>query len=140
MKLELHRHRIKNIDFGSTTRIENQTLFISKNELVSVIRKASGLTADVLICRPGEKTRITNVLDIVEPRVKSDGMGDIFPGFLGTSQEAGSGVTKVLEGAAVVEVAAIPRVQEGLIDMSGNGAQYSPFSQTQNVVLCFVVD
>ena len=78
-------------------------------------------------------TRITNILDIVEPRVKPDGLGDIFPGFLGSSEKVGNGITKVLEGAAVVEVAAIPRVQEGLIDMGGTGAQYSPFSQTHNV-------
>lgn len=140
MKLELHRHRIENIEFGPSTRIGNRTLFISKNELVSVIREASGLTADVRICRPGEKTRITNILDIVEPRAKADGTGDVFPGFLGASEKAGNGVTKILEGAAVVEVAAIPRVQEGVIDMSGNGAQYSPFSRTQNVVLCFTPD
>jgi glycine reductase len=137
MKLQLHRHKIKNIEFGSTTKIENQTLFVSKNELDSVIRKTSGLTVDVIICRPGEMTRITNVLDIVEPRVKSEGNGDIFPGFLGSSEKVGNGVTKVLEGVAVVKVAAIPRVQEGLIDMGGHGAQYSPFSKTHNIVLCF---
>ena len=137
MKLELHRHKIKNIDFGSTTKIEEQTLFISKDELSDVILEASGLTVEVIICRPGEKTRITNILDIVEPRVKSGGNGDIFPGFLGSSETVGNGITKVLEGVAVVEVAAIPRIQEGLIDMGGNGAQYSPFSQTHNVVLCF---
>ena len=140
MKLKLHRHKIKNIDFDPTTRIENRTLFISKTELVSVIRKISGLTADIRICRPGDKTRITNVLDIVEPRAKADGTGDVFPGFLGASEKAGNGVTKILEGVSVVEVAAIPRVQEGLIDMGGNGAPYSPFSQTHNVVLCFAPD
>jgi len=140
MKLELHRHKIKNIEFGSSTRIENQTLSISKKDLVSAIGKTSGLTADVIICRPGDQTRITNILDIIEPRVKPDGAGDIFPGFLGTSGKAGNGITKILEGAAVVEVAAIPRAQEGLIDMDGKGAKYSPFSQTHNVVLCFAPD
>jgi len=140
MKLELHRHKIKNIEFGSSTRIKNQILSISKKELVSAIRKTSGLTADVIICRPGDMTRITNSLDIVEPRVKPDEAGNIFPGFLGSSEKVGNGITKVLEGAAVVEVAAIPRVQEGLIDMGGNGAQYSPFSRTHNVVLCFAPD
>ncbi len=140
MKLELHRHKIENIEFGSTTGIENRTLYISKAELVSEIQKTSGLTPDILICRPGDKTRITNVLDIVEPRTKPDGSGSIFPGFLGIPGKAGNGITKVLEGAAVVEVAALPRVQEGLIDMGGSGAQYSPYSQAQNVVLCFATD
>ncbi len=137
MKLELHKHKIESVEFGSTTGIENRTLYISKAELVSEIQKTSGLTPDILICRPGDKTRITNVLDIVEPRTKPDGSGSIFPGFLGIPGKAGNGITKVLEGAAVVEVAAFPRVQEGLIDMGGNGAQYSPYSQAQNVALCF---
>ena len=140
MKLELHRYKIANIEFGSTTGIENRILYISKAELVSEIQKTSGLTTDILICRPGDKTRLTNVLDIVEPRTKLDGSGSIFPGFLKTQGKVGSGITKVLEGAAVVEVAALPRVQEGLIDMGGSGAQYSPFSQTQNVALCFATD
>ena len=127
MKLELHRHKIESIEFGSTTGIENRILYISKAELVSEMQKTSGLTPDILICRPGDKTRITNVLDIVEPRTKPDGSGSIFPGFLETPGKVGSGITKVLEGAAVVEVAALPRAQEGLIDMFGSGAQYSPF-------------
>jgi glycine reductase len=140
MKLELHRHKIESIEFGSTTGIENRTLFISKKELLSEIHKVAGLTPDILICRPGDKTRITNVLDIVEPRTKLDGSGSIFPGFLGIPGKAGNGITKVLEGAAIVEVAALPRVQEGLIDMGGSGAQYSPYAQAQNVALCFATD
>jgi glycine reductase len=98
------------------------------------------LRPDVIICGPGDRTRITNVLDIVEPRTKPDGAGNVFPGFLGTPVKAGNGITNVLEGVAVVEVAALPRVQEGLIDMGGCGAQYSPFSRTQNVTLCFATD
>ena len=140
MKLELHRHKIESIEFGSTTRIENRILYISKAELVSAIQRTSGLRPDILICRPGDSTRITNVLDIVEPRTKPDGANNIFPGFLKTPVKAGNGITKILEGVAVVEVAALPRVQEGLIDMGGSGAQYSPFSQTHNVALCFATD
>jgi glycine reductase len=116
MKLELHRHKIEKADFGSVTRIEDHTLFINKTELVDVISEASGLIADVIICRPEDSVRLTNILDIVQPRVKSEGGHKFFPGFLGPSEKAGSGITKILEGIAVVEVAAIPRVQEGLIN------------------------
>ncbi|MGD8761117.1 MAG: glycine/sarcosine/betaine reductase component B subunit [Desulfobacteraceae bacterium] len=137
MKLELHRNKIKDVDFSSSTKIENGTLFIDGKELADVISDTSDLNVDIVICRPGERVRITNILDIVEPRIKSEGGGQMFPGFWGSFEKAGNGVTKVLEGVAVMNVAAIPRVQEGLIDMNGIGAQYSPFSQTQNVVLCF---
>jgi glycine reductase len=135
MRLKIQRHKIKRIEFGSTTMIENSTLLIDGKELAGVILETSDLNVDIIICRPGEKVRITNILDIVEP--KSEGGGQMFPGFWGSFKKAGNGITKVLEGVAVVNVAAIPRVQEGLIDMDGIGAQYSPFSQTQNVALCF---
>ena len=137
MKLELQRHKIKSIEFGSTTKIESGTLLIDGKELADVILDTSDLNVEIIICRPGEKVRITNILDIVEPRIKSEDAGQMFPGFWGSFKKAGNGITKVLEGVAVVNVAAIPRVQEGLIDMDGTGAQYSPFSQTQNVTLCF---
>jgi glycine reductase len=137
MKLELQRHKIKSIEFGSTTKIENGTLLIDGKELADVILDTSDLKVDIIICRPGERIRITNILDIVEPRIKSEDAGQMFPGFWGSFKKAGNGITKVLDGVAVVDVAAIPRVQEGLIDMDGTGAQYSPFSQTQNVALCF---
>ena len=41
----------------------------------------------------------------------------------------------MLKGAAVVTTGKIVGFQEGIIDMSGAGAQYTPFSKTQNVVL-----
>lgn len=137
MRLELHKQRIENVEFGKRTKIQEHTLFINKEELINGISEDPGVMVDVAICRPGEKVRITNILDIVEPRTKLGGTGDVFPGFLGSPEKAGKGVTKVLEGVAVMEVASIPRVQEGLVDMAGNGARYSPFSQTNNVVLLF---
>jgi len=47
----------------------------------------------------------------------------------------GSGRTNVLRGSGLVTVGRIIGYQEGLIDMSGPGAEYSPFSQTNNVAL-----
>jgi glycine reductase len=137
MRLELHKHRIEGVKWGKTTEIQGHTLLINKTELIKALTKDSSPIADVVICRPGEKVRITNILDIVEPRAKAKGGGEVFPGFLSTSQKVGNGVTKVLEGVAVMEVASIPRVQEGLVDMGGVGATYSPFSQTNNIVLVF---
>ncbi len=137
MRLELHKHRIENVQFGKATEIQGHTLFIHKQELIKVLSGGASRIADVIICRPGEKVRITNILDIVEPRVKAKGGGEVFPGFLAASEKVGNGVTKVLEGVAVIEVASIPWVQEGLVDMEGMGATYSPFSQTNNMVLVF---
>jgi sarcosine reductase len=136
MKLALHIHKISTVDFGKDTNLQGHTLFINADELIDVLSgDAGGVVAEVAICRPGEKVRITNILDIVEPRTKAGGNGGVFPGFLAPPEKVGKGITKVLRGVAVIEVGAIPRVQEGLIDMGGPGARYSTFSNTINIVL-----
>jgi len=77
------------------------------------------------------------VKDCIEPRVKlSGGNGkEYFPGFCSLMQRAGSDATLVLDGAAVVTCGSIVAFQEGFIDMSGEGARYTHFSKTNNVVL-----
>ena len=50
-------------------------------------------------------------------------------------ETVGEGKTLVLSGAAVVTAGKLVRFQEGIIDMSGPGAEYTPYSQTCNVVL-----
>jgi glycine reductase len=47
----------------------------------------------------------------------------------------GEGKTLVLSGAAVVTTGKIVRFQEGIIDMKGPGAEYTPYSGTCNVVV-----
>jgi len=90
------------------------------------------------IARPGEKTRITPVKDVIEPRVKVSG-GEIFPGVIGkVSPTVGSGRTHALDGCCVVTVGRIVGFQEGVIDMSGPAADYCPFSGTVN--LCVVIE
>jgi glycine reductase len=84
---------------------------------------------------PGESTRIIPVKDVIEPRWKIDGKGQVFPGLISDVETVGSGKTLVLSGAAVVTAGKIVRFQEGIIDMCGPGAEYTPFSKTCNVVL-----
>lgn len=47
----------------------------------------------------------------------------------------GSGVTYALKGMAVVTAGKIIGFQEGIIDMTGTGADYTPFSKLNNLVL-----
>jgi glycine reductase len=66
-----------------------------------------------------------------------DGPGQVFPGLFGNAEMAGSGKTNVLRGMTILTVGKIVGFQEGIIDMSGPGADYTPFSQTINlVILC----
>ena len=66
------------------------------------------------------------------------GPGCIFPGGMGKVKGVGSGRTHALVGAAVVTVGKIVGFQEGIIDMSGETAKYTPFSKTNNI--CVVME
>lgn len=138
MRLELLRYAVRDVRFAETSRIEDGVLFLNKEALRAVILKDERLKdVAVEIGRPGENTRITHILDVIQPRFKIDGPGTIFPGWLGPSITVGSGRTAVLDGVAVVQAGLLPEVQEGLVDMSGPGAQYSPLAATANLVLIF---
>ena len=61
--------------------------------------------------------------------------GDVFPGLL--SEEvlpAGKGITYALKGCVVTTTGPIVGFQEGLIDMTGPGADFSIFSKYINIV------
>lgn len=142
MRLELGQVLINDVHFGDVTKIEKGVLYVNKVELINLIKEDEHLkSVDVEIARPGESVRITPVKDVIEPRVKVDGPGGIFPGILSKVQTVGTGKTNVLKGCAVVTTGKIVGFQEGIIDMTGPGADYSPFSKLNNVVLiCEPVD
>ena len=136
MRLELGKIFIKDMQFAAETKVENGILYVNKEELLNEIggdERLESITLD--IARPGEKVRIIPVKDVVEPRVKVDGKGGIFPGFISKVDMVGAGRTHVLKGAAVVTTGKIVGFQEGIIDMAGEGAKYTPFSKTNNLVI-----
>jgi len=136
MRLELGIIKIKDVQFGDETIIEDGTLYVNKKELIALALQDDRLAeADVELARPGEEVRIIPVKDVIEPRVKVSGAGELFPGLVGKMGTVGSGGTNVLRGVALATVGRIIGFQEGFIDMTGPGAQYSPFSQTNNVAL-----
>lgn len=139
MKLELGKIKIRDVQFGESTRVEQGVLYISSEEVVRLVLEDERIKAcRVELAHPGESCRITPVKDVLEPRVKVSGGGAIFPGALNKVHQVGSGRTHCLDGACVVTVGRIVGFQEGLIDMSGPAADYCPFSKTQNV--CVVIE
>ncbi|WP_427338832.1 glycine/sarcosine/betaine reductase component B subunit [Caloranaerobacter sp. DY30410] len=136
MRLELGNIYIKDVQFGNETKVENGVLYVNKEELISIILEDEHLkSVEVELARPGESVRIMPVKDVIEPRVKVEGKGGIFPGVISKVETVGSGRTNVLKGAAVVTTGKIVGFQEGIIDMTGPGAEYTPFSKLNNVVL-----
>lgn len=136
MRLELGQVLIKDVQFGDSTKLENGVLFVNKDELISLISEDEHIASVELdIARPGESVRITPVKDVVEPRVKVEGPGGVFPGILSKVDVVGSGKTNVLKGCVVMTTGKIVGFQEGIVDMTGPGAEYTPFSKTINLVM-----
>jgi glycine reductase len=136
MRLEVGNIFIKDVQFGSKTEVKDGVLFVDKEELIKVVSDDERLEfVDVELAKPGDETRIIPVKDVIEPRVKVSGDGGMFPGFVSKVDTVGDGRTHVLKGSAVVTCGKIVGFQEGIIDMSGPGADYTPFSALQNIVL-----
>ena len=136
LRLEIGNIFIDDVQFASETKGCERVLYINKQEMLKELSSDERLKSiDIDIARPGEMVRIMPVKDVIEPRVKVKGPGGIFPGFIGKVDTVGSGRTNVLKGAAVVTTGKIVGFQEGIIDMAGVGAEYTPFSKTCNVVL-----
>jgi len=136
LKLGIQKICVKALSEGDRTSFDAGTLKINRQEIADMLLRDQRFSSvRVELARPGESARIIPVKDVVEPRCKVDGPGDVFPGFIGDVDTVGEGTTLVLSGAAVVTCGKIVGFQEGIIDMSGPGAEYTPFSKTFNVVL-----
>ena len=142
MRLEMGHIYIKDIQFASESKIEDGILYVSEEAAKEVAledEKIKSVSFD--IAKPGESVRITPVKDVIEPRVKVEGRGGIFPGVISKVDTVGEGKTYALKGMAVVTAGRIVGFQEGIIDMTGPGADYTPFSKTLNLVMvCEPVD
>ncbi len=136
MKQALGYINIKDVRFGEKSKVEEGVLYVNAEEVKKLVLEDEAiLSCEVDIARPGESVRITPVKDVIEPRVKVEGPGGMFPGVISKVDTVGSGKTHVLKGAAVVTTGKIVGFQEGIIDMSGVGAEYTPFSKLNNLVL-----
>lgn len=136
MQLKIGNIFIKDVQFGDSTEVKGGILYLNKEEFLAEAGADERIASvDVYLAKPGEETRIIPVKDVIEPRVKVEGQGGIFPGFMSDVEQVGNGLTHVLKGAAIVTTGRIVGFQEGIIDMSGPGAEYTPFSKTNNIVL-----
>jgi len=138
LKLEVGYIKIKDIQLADRSEVKDGVLFVNAKEMEALALEDEHLEAVSFdVARPGESIRITPVKDVIEPRAKVEGPGDVFPGVISKLHTVGSGKTHVLSGAAVVTVGKIVGFQEGIVDMTGPGANYTPFSATNNLVVNF---
>ncbi len=146
MKLEIAEFSVAHIRLGRRFGYENQVLEVDEGALIDLVLQDPRITdATLAVATPGEKTRITGIRDIVEPRIKVSGNGQVFPGVLGPIEEVGDGRTHRLSGMTVIAAAeyegtirAGTTVQRSaILDMSGPGAEISRFSALLHLVLSF---
>ncbi|MDP2932470.1 MAG: glycine/sarcosine/betaine reductase component B subunit [Chloroflexota bacterium] len=144
MKLELITYPVKNVEFGRLTSYKNGILKVDKEELKKLVLEDERIVSvDLDVAFPGEQTRIVNVRDMVEPRVKVSGPGGVFPGIIAPVQTVGEGRTHRLSGVTVTASAKMtPTIMSGtaaqdtaILDMWGPGAQLAPLSSLINIVL-----
>lgn len=136
MKLEHRRINIKDIQLGNETKVNDGVLTVNKEDLISKLKEDSNVEeVKIDVARPGEKVRIIPVKDVIEPRVKIEGEGNGFPGVSTEMAQLGDGKVNILHGAAIVTVGDIVGFQEGVVDMWGEGAKWTPFSSTYNLVV-----
>ena len=134
MRLDLGIVDIQDARFGLQTQIENQVLFINRQELVALLEQEPLFErVQIDLAHPGESCRIVRVLDVLEPRYRMNGPN--FPGALDPAGLVGDGETRALKNVAVVETDQLRTRSRNIIDMSGPGAAYSPVANTHNVVL-----
>ena len=144
MRLEMAEFAVTSIKLGDRFQFASGRLTIDPGAIEqAVLREKSIEAAWLEVVSPGDKVRITGIRDVVEPRVKVSGNGQVFPGVLGPVEPVGEGRTHRLSGMAVLVAAEYEgTVRAGLgvqrsaiLDMWGTGAAASPFSTLHGLVL-----
>jgi sarcosine reductase len=125
MALVLSECIVRSARLGAQTGLEQGVLSVAGDAIGAGISardpRIEGVT--VHIVQPGDAARVLCVKDVIEPRCKTDGAA------------IGAGTTRVLKNVGVVTCGPIVGFQEGIIDLSGPGAAYTPFSEHILIVI-----
>lgn len=126
MGLTFEHLNLSGLQLGARSFLDNGVLTVEARELEARLRESDPRIhgVEIAVVHPGDSARLACVKDVIAPRCKLDG------------DSPGSGRIRSLGQVAVATCGPIVGYQEGIIDMSGPGAQYSPFSQLHLLVLC----
>ena len=146
MRLEMGTFPVERITFGHETRYADGHLQVDKEAVIEAVHADPRIASvDLEIAYPGESTRIWPVRDVIEPRIKVEGPGVIYPGTAGRSiTTVGEGRTHRLAGMGIAEVSSVNWHDAGgdfvevYLDMSGPWADLIPLSRL--IHLCVVVE
>ncbi len=146
MRLKLESLYVKDLVFGAKTGFEDGLLTLDREELTGLILSEPEIASvELNIARPGDKTRLANIMDAIEPRAKLDQEDTDWAGVLGGLENSlGSGTTRALKGMAIMihdRTWDHSSIMIAHLDMSGPCAVYSPYSKLVNLSMdCRPVD
>jgi glycine reductase len=143
MRLELASFPVHEVAFGADTRLDGRRLVVSRDDLTQVVANPALAGIDLEVVHPGEAVRITQISDVVEPRVKVGGGGDVFPGLVGPVEAVGAGRTHRLAGLAVMVTGEVPWLgasglfvpRDNFLDTGPPGGGFTPHSETVNLIV-----
>lgn len=144
MRLEVAEFPVNRVKLADRFHYQSGQLTIDQGAIERAVLEEKSIEAAWLdVVSPGDKVRVTGIRDVVEPRIKVSGTGQVFPGVLGPVEPVGEGRTHRLSGMAVLVTAEYEgTVRAGLgvqrsaiLDMWGAGAEASPFSSLHGLVL-----
>lgn len=136
MELNYQRVRINKVMSDTQTFVQHGCLHVNLEQLRSELMRDPNIRdVQINLANPGESCRILPVKDAIEPRCKVGEKPEYFCSLGMNPQSAGSGVTRILDGAAVLVSGPRFSNMEGIVDMFGPGQPYTPFGNTCNVVL-----
>ncbi len=151
MRLERCTFPVTGLRAGPHTRWRDGIVEFNVEELANLVREDPDIVSvQFEAVSPGDSARIVNFRDFVEPMVKVDGPGTVYPGLMGRPvRRVGEGRTHRLGGMAVVQCADPSGLNEeestwppvrrspAFIDMSGPG-DVTPYSKLHN--LCITLE
>ncbi len=146
MRLELGIFPVTDVVLSDRTAYEDGVVHVDANSLRDQLlsdARLDDIQFDVV--HPGDAVRITTVRDQVEPRVKVEGQGVVYPGISSRPVDSvGSGRTNVLRGMSIFEVTNTVWYNGGdgdvetYFDMWGPGGEATPFGSMHNIVMSVV--
>lgn len=132
--LEIKDYELQKICFGPHSIWQDGVLSLNEDELRAYcLEGIAGISIKFEIARPGESIRIVHITDTIMPVWKES--GSTFPGWMPGEDLCGEGILHRVSGMTVMQTCQYPGIQEGIVDMAGEGSRYCEFSGLQNLVM-----
>lgn len=132
MELLVATYPVQEVVFGAPAGWRDGRLTVDPARVRALVLDDPRIRAVAVdLVTPGEATRIVQMRDVLEPRVKARGRGHVYPGVAGHPPDTvGDGETRRYAGFGVMVCSeALPHIRravsaatDSLIDMSGPGA------------------